>query len=146
MFLKAKPGGAGAKGADFSFIGAEVTVTGDLATPGRLHLDGKVLGDLACGALVLGESGEVRGNIVAAEARLAGLVDGGVEAGDLALAASARVTGDVLYETLSVAGGAEIDGRFKRRKGAGDGSAPARAAAAAPPAAPTPLFTAEAAE
>jgi cytoskeletal protein CcmA (bactofilin family) len=144
MFLKAKPRGAVGKGSDFSFIGAEVTVTGDLATPGRLHLDGKVIGDLTCGALVQGESGEVRGNVVAAEARLAGAVDGSVEAGDLALAESARITGDVLYERLSVAGGAEVDGRFKRRKGAGDGSAPARAAAAAP--APIPLFAAEAAE
>ncbi|HEY0411563.1 MAG TPA: polymer-forming cytoskeletal protein [Allosphingosinicella sp.] len=156
MFQKAgKAGGPGgaAREANFSFIGAEASVTGDIATSGQLHVDGKVTGDLSCGGLTLGESGEVRGNIRARDARIAGLVDGAVEAGTLALEHSARVTGDILYETLSIASGAEVDGRFKRRKGAGDGSGSAKAEAAAPVAPPpaAPLFagglpTAEAAE
>ena len=150
MFLKggnkaAAPGGGGGI---FSYLGAEVTVTGDIATESELHLDGKVVGDVACGALTQGESGEVRGNIRAGEARLAGLVDGTVEAGTLALEASARVTGDILYESLSVAAGAEVEGRFKRRRGAADGSAVAKAEKAETPPAATPLFgnDAEAAE
>jgi cytoskeletal protein CcmA (bactofilin family) len=140
MFLKggktaAAPGaGEGA----FSYIGGEVTVTGDIATQSELHLDGKVLGDVRCGSLTQGQSGEVRGNILAQEARLAGLVDGAVEAGILTLEASARVTGDILYESLSVAAGAEVEGRFKRRRGGVDGSSAARAETAPP--VPTPLF------
>ncbi|MBV8687397.1 MAG: polymer-forming cytoskeletal protein [Alphaproteobacteria bacterium] len=144
MFGRAGKGAGAAREADFSFVGPEVTVTGDVATSGRIHLDGKVTGDVRCGGLTQGESGEVRGNIVAGEARLAGLVDGTVEAGILALEHSARVTGDVLYETLSIASGAQVEGRFKRRKGAGDGSAPAKAtttAAARPRAAE--LFAAQ---
>ena len=150
MFGKGgKAGAPGASGGAFSYLGSEVTVTGDIATASELHLDGKVTGDVRCGSLTQGESGEVRGNIVAGEARLAGLVDGAVEAGALILEASARVTGDVLYESLSVAAGAEIEGRFKRRRGGADGSAAARAGKPAP--APTPLFgggsdSAEAAE
>jgi cytoskeletal protein CcmA (bactofilin family) len=144
------PGGAAAAAGEFSFLGPEVQVTGDIDTPGQLHLDGKITGDVRCGTLVQGTSGEVRGNIVAGEARIAGLVDGAIEAGTLSLDHSARVTGDMLYETLSIAGGAEVEGRFKRRKGAGDGSGPARAKAAEA-ASPPPLFahespTAEAAE
>ena len=104
-------GASGRSGATFSYIGSEVTVTGDIATESELHLDGKVIGDVSCGALTQGQSGEVRGNIKAVEARLAGLVDGAVEAGTLTLEASARVTGDILYESLSVAAGAEVDGR-----------------------------------
>ncbi len=142
MFLKGGKGrgGPGQSGGTFSYIGSEVTVTGDIATESELHLDGKVIGDVGCGALTQGLSGEVRGNIKAAEARLAGLVDGAVEAATLILEASARVTGDVLYESLSVAAGAEVDGRFKRRRGGEDG---ARAARAEPPG-PTPLFGSEA--
>ena len=30
------------------------------------------------------------------------------------------MTGDVLYESLSVAAGAEVEGRFKRRRGGED--------------------------
>jgi cytoskeletal protein CcmA (bactofilin family) len=139
------PSAGQARGAKFSFVGPEVSVTGDIDTPGQLHIDGKIAGDVRCGSLTQGESGSVHGNIVAGEARLAGLVDGTVEAGTLDLEATARVTGDILYESLSIATGAQIEGRFKRRKSAADGSAGARAEAAKPePAksAPAPLFSA----
>ena len=64
MFSKGKAaGGPGRSGGAFSYLGSEVTVTGDIATESELHLDGKVLGDVRCGALTQGESGEVRGNI-----------------------------------------------------------------------------------
>jgi cytoskeletal protein CcmA (bactofilin family) len=114
-------------GKELSFIGPEVTVTGDLDTEGRLHIDGKIAGDVRCASLSQGESGTVHGNIVAGEARLAGLVDGAVEAGTLVLEASARVTGDVLYETLSIAAGAQIEGRLRRRR-SGEGAAAAQPA------------------
>jgi cytoskeletal protein CcmA (bactofilin family) len=144
MFLKGGKvaGGPGQSGAAFSYIGSEVTVTGDIATESELHVDGRVIGDVRCGTLSQGRSGEVRGNIKAGEARLAGLVDGAVEAGILSLEASARVTGDVLYESLSVAAGAEVEGRFKRRRGGEDGAMAAKAEKPAP--APTPLFGDEA--
>ncbi len=143
MFLKGgkAAGGPARSGGILSYLGSEVTVTGDIATESEVHLDGKIHGDVRCGSLTQGESGEVRGNIHAGEARLAGLVDGAVEAGTLTLEASARVTGDILYDSLSVAAGAEVEGRFKRRRGGADGSAVARAEKPAP--APTPLFGAE---
>jgi cytoskeletal protein CcmA (bactofilin family) len=134
MFLRGAKAGAQGAGAEFSFIGPEVVVTGNVETEGRLHVDGRIVGDLRCGVLSQGESGAVIGNIVAGEARLAGLVDGAVEAGALSLEASARVTGDVLYESVGIARGAEVEGRFKRRRSAVDGSSAARGQAAAKPA------------
>ena len=134
MFTRGKAHG-GARGSDFSFIGPEVTVTGNVSTPGALHIDGNVTGDVRCGTLTQGEGGAVRGNIVAAEARLAGLIDGAVEAASLTLEASARITGDVLYETLAVAAGAEVEGRFRRRRSERDGAAAAKAEGSRP----TPL-------
>ena len=131
MFLKGGKAGAESAGAEFSFIGPEVVVTGNIETAGRLHVDGRVVGDLRCGVLSQGESGAVIGNIVAGEARLAGLVDGAVEAGSLSLEGTAKVTGDVLYESVGIARGADVEGRFKRRRAAGDGSAAARGEGAA---------------
>lgn len=128
MFGRGRNAAAG-EGGKFSFIGPEVTVTGDVETSGRLHIDGKVTGDIRCAFLTQGENGVVHGNIHAGEARLAGLIDGAVEAGTLQLDASARVTGDVLYEALGIATGAEVEGRFKRRRGANDGAVHARAEA-----------------
>jgi cytoskeletal protein CcmA (bactofilin family) len=109
-----------------SFIGAEVVVSGDIRAEGGLHIDGKVNGDIRCARLSQGPGGEVHGNIFADEARLAGLVDGAVEAGALTLEASARVTGDVIYESLSVARGGAVEGRFRRRRPDDHGSIAAR--------------------
>jgi len=127
VFSRSKVGPRGTgRGDTYSFIGPEVVVTGDIATPGQLHVDGKVVGDVRCGTLSQGEGGEIHGNILADEATLAGLIDGAVSAGSLLLEASARVTGDVLYESLTVSTGAQVDGRFKRRAGAVDGSSSAK--------------------
>jgi cytoskeletal protein CcmA (bactofilin family) len=157
MFSRDKSGPSGAgRGETFSFIGPEVTVTGDIATPGQLHVDGKVIGDVTCGSLSQGESGSIIGNINADDAKLSGLIDGAVSAGTLLLETSSRITGDVLYETLTVATGAQVDGRFKRRQAEADGSrkaklgvlpassAPARSEVAAGPA--SGLFAGGAAE
>ncbi|HEX8667500.1 MAG TPA: polymer-forming cytoskeletal protein [Allosphingosinicella sp.] len=127
MFLR----GRASAGAEFSFIGPEVSVAGDVSTPGELHIAGTVTGDVRCGRLVQAESGAVHGNIQAGEARLAGLVDGAVEAGALTLEASARVTGDVLYDSVGIARGAEVEGRFRRRREGAGGSVEARAEVAA---------------
>jgi len=131
MFLKGGKAGAEGAGAEFSFIGPEVVVTGNVETEGRLHVDGRIVGDVRCGILSQGETGAVVGNIVAGEARLAGLVDGAVEAGSLSLEGTAKVTGDILYESVGIARGAEVEGRLKRRRAARDGSAAARSETAA---------------
>lgn len=117
---KSRPRGAGKaarNGGGLSFIGAEVIVSGDIATEARLHVDGKIEGDVRCATLSQGETGTIAGNIVTEEARLAGLVDGTVTAQRLTLGPTARITGDVSYEVLSIEPGARIDGRFARREG-----------------------------
>ena len=103
-----------------SFIGADMIITGNLVTTGRLQIDGTVHGDVRCASLVQGVTGAVHGNIFTEEGRLAGLVEGAVEAGALTLEASCRVTGDILYESLGIATGAQVEGRFRRRKGEAD--------------------------
>ena len=118
---KARAHGAGkapgradkANGSALSFIGPEVVISGDIATEARLHVDGRIEGDVRCTTLSQGEAGTIAGNIVAEEARLAGLVDGTVTARNLILGPTARVTGDVAYETLSIESGARI-GRRRR--------------------------------
>lgn len=99
-----------------SVIGGDVVVSGDISAVDELRLDGRVEGNVRCGALNQGVNGAIRGDIVADQARLAGLVDGAVTARALVLEPSARVTGNVSYETLDIAGGARIDGRLSHRQ------------------------------
>ena len=108
---------SGKNGGGLSFMGAEVVVKGDIVTEARLHIDGRIEGNVRCGTLSQGETGTIAGNIVTEEARLAGLVDGTVTAQRLILGPTARITGDVSYEVLSIEPGARIDGRFARREG-----------------------------
>jgi cytoskeletal protein CcmA (bactofilin family) len=109
----AKPSRSGAPG--LSFIGPEVTIGGDVTTAAQLHVDGRIEGHVRCAGLSQGAGGTIAGNITAEEARIAGLVEGTVEAKTLIVEASGRVTGDVTYETISIAAGAQIEGRLARR-------------------------------
>jgi cytoskeletal protein CcmA (bactofilin family) len=109
----AKPARGGAPG--LSFIGPETVVSGDIATQSQLHVDGRIDGDVKCAQLIQGTGGIIAGNIEADEARLAGTVEGTVTARTLFVEASARILGDVAYETLSIDAGAEIEGRLARR-------------------------------
>ena len=97
-----------------SFLGAEVTITGNIGGSGNLHIDGRVDGDVKCSSLIVGNSGQVNGNISADDAKIAGSINGTVAAKVLTIEASARITGDLSYDSVSVETGAQVDGRVKR--------------------------------
>jgi cytoskeletal protein CcmA (bactofilin family) len=126
MFSKSKQGqdaalpmaSGGAKGATFSVIGTDVLITGDIRATVDLHIDGRIQGDVACATLVQGESSHIIGAIEADQARLAGTVEGAITVKTLVIEAKARIKGDVSYETLSMAVGAEVDGRLTHINGA----------------------------
>ena len=100
-------------GHTFSVIASDVEITGNLSAKVDLHIDGKIHGDVTCGSIVQGEGSVIVGKIVAETARLSGRVDGSIEAGDLVIESSARISGDVLYQRLSIAPGGQVEGQFK---------------------------------
>ncbi len=102
-----------------SFIGPEVLISGDLATDGQLHVDGRIDGNVRCAQLVQGQAGVIAGNIHADEARIAGTVEGIVSVRTLFVEASARIMGDIAYETISIDAGAQLEGRLARRSALG---------------------------
>ncbi|NJM50436.1 MAG: polymer-forming cytoskeletal protein [Sphingomonadales bacterium] len=102
-------------GHTFSMIASDVEIVGNLTAKVDLHIDGTVQGDVACGSLVQGESSVIKGKVSAENARLSGKVEGSIEALELVIEASARIIGDVTYQNLSIAPGAQVDGKFKQR-------------------------------
>lgn len=98
--------------ATFSVIGTDVTIKGDIEASADLHVDGTVVGDLTCSALVQGEASLIEGAIMADNARLSGHVKGTISAKQLVVLKSARIEGDVSYETLTIEQGAAVNGRF----------------------------------
>jgi cytoskeletal protein CcmA (bactofilin family) len=107
---------SGARHATFSILGSDVVVTGNISASVDLHIDGKIEGDLKCANLVQGEASEIKGAIIAETAKLAGLVDGSIEAKTLVIHASARITGDVTYENVTIEQGAHVDGKLSHRR------------------------------
>ena len=99
----------------FSVIGADVVIRGNIEASADLHIDGRVIGDIACASLVMGESSNVEGEIVAESARISGSVVGTLRVRDLVVLRGANVEGDVSYETISIEQGAAVNGRFAPR-------------------------------
>jgi cytoskeletal protein CcmA (bactofilin family) len=98
---------------DVSVISAGVTVTGNIEALVDLHIQGRVRGDVRCATLLLGEGSEVLGNVIADRVRVGGSVEGSVETKDLAIEATAKVTGDVTYARLRIANGAVVHGQLR---------------------------------
>ena len=53
--------------------------------------------------------------MTAETATLSGQVDGSIEAGELIIEASARIKGDVACESLTIAPGGQVEGKFKHK-------------------------------
>lgn len=118
MFNKSSPAGPDGNsmsGPTFSVLGRDLSIKGDITASADLHIDGKVEGDIACTALVQGESSEIAGSVVAETARLAGTVRGSITARELVVLRTARIHGDVHYDALTIEQGAQVDGRFSPR-------------------------------
>ena len=99
----------------FSVFGGDIRIKGDVHALADLHIDGKVEGDVSCTSLVQGESGEIIGAVKAETARLSGLVRGTITVRDLVVLKTARIHGDVHYDSLTIEQGAQVDGRFAPR-------------------------------
>ena len=106
-----------------TLIGRDVTIKGDISASADLHIDGRIEGDIACSALIQGESSTIVGTITTETARLAGTINGSISARELTVLRTARIEGDVQYDALTIEQGAEVEGRFSHR-------APAKAAVA----------------
>jgi cytoskeletal protein CcmA (bactofilin family) len=105
-----------------TLVGQGVEITGDINFMGGLHLDGVVNGnvssaDNAEGAvLVISDEGRVEGDVYVAYAIINGEVIGNVYASEkLELSAKARISGNVEYNLLEMASGAEINGQMLHR-------------------------------
>jgi len=96
-------------------IGKGTTVEGNIETFGNLRVDGRVVGNIITKSkLVLGQTSEVDGNILAQNAEVFGEIKGRIEVTDLLiLKASTVIHGDILTSKLIVETGAKFNGGCK---------------------------------
>lgn len=94
-----------------SVIGAGVTLRGDIEAPGELVIEGRVVGKVEAGGLLVGEHAEIEGPVTVEVIDVCGRVSGSIQAGTVHLRSTARVDGDVSYKSLRVDAGARFSGR-----------------------------------
>ena len=101
-----------------TLVGRNTRVTGDIEFSGGFHVDGYIKGniqaDLDSNSVVsISESGTVEGSVCVPHVVLFGTVKGDVSARErVQLGASARVIGNVYYNLIEMAIGAEVNGKL----------------------------------
>ncbi len=106
-----------------SLIGPNTSIYGDLVFSGGLHVDGKIVGNIAsngedASTLIVSEQGCIEGNVQVDYVILNGKVKGNVYSSEsVELASEARVEGNVYYDLLEMAMGAEVNGSLVHQPG-----------------------------
>lgn len=101
-----------------TLIGQGTHLKGDLRFEGGCHIDGLVNGSVTGGKdpeahLSVSEHGRVQGNVHVPRLALSGTVEGDVVVTErVELGPTASVTGNVHYNLIEIAAGAEINGKL----------------------------------
>lgn len=104
-----------------TLIGCHTSMTGDINFEGGLHLDGKIEGHINAIAddvstLTVSKTGEVTGDIRVPNVIINGVVEGNVYATNrLELSHDAKVHGNVYYNLIEMAVGAEVNGKMVKQ-------------------------------
>jgi len=103
-----------------SLLGQQTQIKGDIIFTGGLHIDANVEGNInapeeSASVLTLSEQGSIKGDVRVPNMILNGTVIGNVYAEEyLELALHAHITGNVHYDIIEMANGAEVNGSLIR--------------------------------
>jgi cytoskeletal protein CcmA (bactofilin family) len=106
-----------ARAAGRSVLAADLRITGDIQAEGTVEVMGEVDGAITARGVILSAEGRIGGTITAENVELKGRMQGSIKTGALSLRSTAEVQADVVYTSLAIDSGAQIDGRFSRAKG-----------------------------
>ncbi|HLS53247.1 MAG TPA: polymer-forming cytoskeletal protein [Tissierellaceae bacterium] len=98
-----------------TLIGENIKITGKLEGVGNIRLDGSIDGDINYeGNIIIGETGRVKGNIVAESISVAGYVKGNIVSDSkLTLLPKASLIGDVEVSSFVIHENARFEGNCK---------------------------------
>lgn len=105
-----------------TLISSKTSIAGDITFSGGLHIDGKVRGKVlaeenSSAVLRISEVGEITGDVMAPHVVINGTLNGDLYASEhLELAAKASINGNVYYNLLEMAMGAEVNGSLVHQK------------------------------
>jgi cytoskeletal protein CcmA (bactofilin family) len=109
-----------------TLVGPQSEVTGDIKFTGGLHVEGTIKGNVMAendgrSLVQLSENGTIEGEVKAPFVVLNGVVIGDVHGGEhVELASKARVAGNVYYNLIEMAVGAEVNGKLVHTQASDD--------------------------
>ncbi|WP_166583287.1 polymer-forming cytoskeletal protein [Rubellimicrobium sp. CFH 75288] len=112
----APPAASGGPARGRSHLIAGARVVGELTAPGTLEIQGRVEGRVGADAIVIEERGTVEGEAQGGAVEIRGGFDGTLTGGAVRIQSGARVSGTILYESLSIESGAEVTATFTRAR------------------------------
>lgn len=97
------------------FIGTGVEFKGDMVVPGCASVDGKFEGTLKAKSLIVGQTGNVSGQISVETAEVRGAVgDNLTVQSKLVVRATGSISGSVSYSKIMVEEGGELAGKIEK--------------------------------
>ncbi len=100
-----------------TIIGDGYTFTGEIQGSTVIRIEGKVIGNVnVTGGVILGESGDIEGDITTESAIIYGTVTGNIQSGQLEIKKTGEVNGDITTDTLEIELGAQYNGKLNMHK------------------------------
>ncbi len=96
-----------------SIISADVKMTGTIVSTGEIDINGQIEGDVRASALTVGETGAVKGEVVAESIVVRGTVEGRIRGRKVQLCTGAKVRGDIFHASLAIEPNAIFEGAVK---------------------------------
>jgi len=97
-----------------SVIGQDIKIVGNLFSKGEVLVEGEIQGDVHCVSLIIGNNGQIIGEVVAEDAVLHGRLNGSMRSKTVSLQKSSHMEGDIHYQTLFIEEGAFFEGMSHR--------------------------------
>lgn len=96
-----------------SIISADVKMTGTIVSQGEIDINGQIEGDVRAAALTVGETGAVKGEVIAESVVVRGTVEGRIRGRKVQLCTGAKVRGDIFHASLAIEPNAIFEGAVK---------------------------------
>lgn len=102
-----------------SLVSKDALVDGTLRLRTGVKIDGIVIGGVIIESsepcmLIIDNTGEIEGNILASRAIVSGAISGSIHATELLVRSTARINGDIFYQRIHIEDGAEVNGQLRK--------------------------------
>jgi len=98
---------------DICVIGVDAKIEGNLTSSQALRIDGTIIGDVnVTDKILITETAKIIGNINCAKITVNGRVEGVIDAKDVDLKQDSVIKGDIVYTTIKIETGAQLESQL----------------------------------